>query len=275
MSFAKSNKIHIEVLQADKKKNSIIYIVVTVILSIVTGLLTYFNIDLNLKVNDLENQEGIEIVIDTGAKIELAEDQGIETEIKTDDGDILTLSLPVVESIDGGEIQINEESLNFGQGAYYPFDTPNAFKDATLGNCIDLDGILGSQCVDLFAVYHKEYTDRWLTTCNTGMARGIWDCKEQNAGSDYDLIYDPSELTSGDWIIFDGGKYGHVGMALGQPNNGYIALLGQNQGGTSCSGGGSATNIINMSLKTFKGAFRPKIYNVPKVPDTGIPPKEV
>ena len=59
-------------------------------------------------------------------------------------------------------------------------------------------------------------------------------------------------------------------MALGKPNKGYVALLGENQGGTSCADGGSATNIINISLKTFKGAFRPKIYDLPKVPDTGI-----
>ena len=275
MSFAKSNKIHIEVPQADKQKNPIVYIVVTVVMAIVTGLLTYFNIDLNLKVNDLENQEGIEIVIDTGAKIELAEDQGIETEIETDDGDILTLSLPVVESIDGGEIQVTEDELDLGKGEFYNFETPTAFKDATLGLCIDADDKYGSQCVDISAVYWKEYTNRWITTCGTGTARGIWNCKEENAGTEFDLITDINELQAGDWIVFDTGIYGHIGMALGSNNNGYIALLGENQGGTSCSGGGSATNIINISLKTFKGAFRPKIYNVPKVPDTGISSKGV
>ena len=91
-----------------------------------------------------------------------------------------------------------------------------------------------------------------------------WNCKEYNAGDEFELIYDAKNLQTGDWIIFSSGEYGHVGMAMGSYNNGYISLLGQNQGGTACDGGGAATNIINISLKSFVGAFRPKTYIKPE-----------
>lgn len=253
-----------------KRKKSYFTFIIIFILILASIVLSKFNIDLNFKISDLENQESTEIVIQSGSKIELSDNQEIKTELETEDGEIEVYSLPVVDMVDGAEIQVEESELDLGKGEYYPFNTPQEFRDATLGKCIDLDGKWGSQCVDLANAFWKEYTNRWISTCGTGMARGIWDCKEQNAGVEFKLIYDAKDLQTGDWIIFDGGTYGHVGMALGNENNGYIALLGENQGGTSCVGGGSATNIINMSLKTFRGAFRPNIYDVPKAPDTGI-----
>lgn len=253
-----------------KRKFGKLNIISIIILLIGSGILGFFNVSLNIKVSDLENKETVELVIDTGSKIELAENQEIETVLETEDGKIEVESLPVVDMVDGGEIQIEDESLDFGKGEYYPFETPQEFKDATLGKCIDLDSKWGSQCVDLANAFWKEYTNRWITTCGTGTARGVWDCKEKNAGNEFKLIENAKDIETGDFIVFDGGVYGHVGMALGKPNKGYVALLGENQGGTSCADGGSATNIINISLKTFKGAFRPKIYDLPKVPDTGI-----
>ena len=142
--------------------------------------------------------------------------------------------------------------------------SPQAFSEATYGRCIDLDGYYGSQCVDLFAAFNLSYANRWPDVCGTGAARGLWDCRDKNAGEEYELITDPTALQAGDWVVFGGGAYGHVGMALGPYNDGYVALLGENQGGTPCAGGGAATNVINMSTKTFLGAFRPKTYIVPE-----------
>lgn len=268
MSKAKE-KVDIK-LPDGKRKNKVAQIIITFLLIVAGSILGFFNISLNIKVSDLENKETVELVIDTGSKIQFAKNQEIETILETEDGKIEVESLPVVDMVDGGEIQIEDESLDFGKGEFYPFDTPQEFKDATLGKCIDLDGKWGAQCVDLSNAFWKEYTNRWISTCGTGTARGIWDCKDKNAGNEFILITNANDIKTGDWIIFDGGQYGHVGMALGKPNKGYVSLLGENQGGTSCAGGGSATNIINISLKTFKGAFRPKIYDLPKVPDTGI-----
>ena len=210
-----------------------------------------------------------ETVIDISATIELAKEQ-VPTILETSDGEV-EVSVPTVELVESNQI-IDEGELDFGQGEWHDISTPEAYKNSVYGKCIDLDGKWGSQCVDGFADYNYQYTGRWLSTCGTGSARGLWDCAEYNAGTEYELITDPLALQAGDWIIFDGGQYGHVGMALGRYNNGYIALLGENQGGTPCPGGGSAFNIINMSLKTFKGAFRPKIYIKPEpTPEPIIP----
>ena len=277
MSVANQNpkKIDVIIPKEQVRKKPKIALIEFIILIVGATILSFFNVNLRAKVEELENQDSVEIIINDGSTIEFAENQAIETILETEDGEIEIMATPVVDIVDGGEMQIIEDELDFGRGEFYPIDTPQAFMDATLGKCIDLDGHWGSQCVDLANAYWKEYSDRWISTCNTGMARGIWDCKEQNAGNDFKLIYDSDDIQAGDWIIFNGGTYGHVGMALGSPNNGYVALLGENQGGTSCPDGGSATNIINISLKTFRGAFRPKIYDVPKAPDTSIPKDDI
>ena len=239
-------------------KNWLIFIIATVL-----GVFGGSIITTNIKVED-----GV-VEIDTRVSIQLAEEQ-VPAVLETLEGNVEELPLPTVEEIDSNTL-IDEENLDFGQGEYHDISSPEAYKNAVLGKCIDLDGKYGAQCVDGFADFNYNYTGRWLTTCGTGTARGLWDCAEENAGDDYILITNPLDLQSGDWIVFDSGQYGHVGMALGGYNNGYIALLGENQGGASCYGGGAAFNIINMSLRTFKGAFRPKIYIKPEPEPEPIP----
>lgn len=214
-----------------------------------------------------KNNQG-ELKIEVGATIELSPEQ-IPAKIETSEGEI-EVNIPTVEMIDSNQ-SIDESELDFGQGEWHDTSSPEAYKNSVIGKCVDLDGKYGSQCVDGFADFNYQYTGRWLSTCGTGSARGLWDCRDYNAGDDYILITDPNSLQAGDWIIFDGGQYGHVGMAMGYSNNGYISLLGENQGGESCPGGGSAFNIINMSLKTFKGAFRPKTYIKPEPQPEPIP----
>jgi len=184
--------------------------------------------------------------------------------ITNEDGTTEVINAPTVESIENNELieEACEEGEECGLGSYIyaPTDTYTNFKNYTIGKCWNTDGHYGAQCWDLGDLFWQNYAGRNLSTCGTGAAKGIWNCKEQNAGSEFDLIYNASEVKAGDWVIFSGGKYGHIGEAMGNYNNGYIALLGQNQGGSSCSGGGSAANIINMSMKNFLGAFRPKTY---------------
>lgn len=237
---------------------------IRIVFLIIISMLAGFGVNFTINQND-----NGETVIETTFSIELSEVQ-IPTIIQTDAGEIEVINAPTVEMVESDQV-IDESGLDFGRGEYHDISSPESYRDAVLGKCIDLDGKWGSQCVDGFADFNYQYTGRWLSTCGTGTARGLWDCREYNAGDDYELITDPLKLQSGDWIIFDGGEFGHVGMALGNYNDGYIALLGENQGGTPCRGGGSAFNIINISLKTFKGAFRPKIYITPEPEPTPIP----
>jgi hypothetical protein len=104
----------------------------------------------------------------------------------------------------------------------------------------------------------------------------MWSCKENNAKDSFVLIENAADIQPGDWIITNGGTWGHVAMAVGYYNNGYIAVYGENQGGVLCPGGGSQPNVINLSMRTFLGAFRPKDYiipepepEIPEAPDTG------
>lgn len=205
-----------------------------------------------------------DITITSNYAIELADTQ-VPTLVENGEGEIEELAAPTVEMIDSKQdFEIGE--LDFGQGGVEAHDvsSPDNYKNQVIGYCIDVDNKWGSQCVDLFADFHYNYTGRWLSNNGTGAAYGLWDARDYNAGGDYDLITDPHALQPGDWVIFSGGEYGHVGMAVGYYNNGYVALLGENQGGSGCYGGGSAANIINMSLANFRGAFRPKMYIKPE-----------
>lgn len=204
-----------------------------------------------------------DITVASNYRIELADEQ-IPALIENAKGEIEELAAPTVDMIDSKQ-DFTEGELDFGQGSVSAHDisSPDTYKDQVIGVCIDVDNKWGSQCVDLFADFHYNYTGRWLSNAGTGAAYGLWDARDYNAGNDYELITNPQDLQPGDWVIFSGGEYGHVGMAMGYYNNGYIALLGENQGGIGCYGGGSAANIINMSLSGFRGAFRPKIYVKP------------
>lgn len=217
-----------------------------------------------------EYKSNTEFVLDD-YKIELSV-KPVDTLIETEDGSIEVEQYPTVEAIDGGNINCeNESECGLGQYIYAPTETYTQFKDYTIGKCWNTDGYFGSQCWDLGDLFWQNYAGRNLSTCGTGGAKGAWLCKDQNAGNEFDLITDKTQLQAGDWVIFNGGQWGHVGMALGGYNNGYVALLGQNQGGSPCEQGGSSTNIINISLKDFAGAFRPKTYEKPSPEPTPTP----
>ena len=247
-------------------KKYLIYFVI-LILAILSGA----GIDIAIRPND----DG-EIVIETSFSMQLASKQQPAIVENAEGEEIAEENIVTVEEVAGNQL-VNEcgEDEECGQGKYIyaPTETFTAFKDYTLGKCWDVDDHYGGQCWDLAALFWENYTEdgRVMSTCGTGAAKGAWNCKEYNAGNEFELIYDKENIQAGDWIIFGSGEYGHVGMALGSYNNGYVTLLGQNQGGAACAGGGSATNIINISLKSFIGAFRPKTYIKPDPKPQPIP----
>lgn len=211
--------------------------------------------------------------------------EGIETgqgEVKLD-GE----TIPTVESVDATNQQVNPESEEVvecpdgeecGQGATYPAintSTPQAFINATLGGCYNVDGYYNEQCWDYAALFFLNYAGHTFYTCGTGAAKGaIADgCWQKNATNKFTMIWDATKLQAGDIVVFNNGQYGHVGMATGGYNNGYVTLAGQNQGGGLCPGSsmGARVNIINISLKYFAGAFRPNTYIKPEPKPTPAP----
>lgn len=228
------------------------------------------------------NSETGEIIINP---VTYSEEQ-IPTVIEDDKGEVNEVEgIPTVEEVDGGLFEDKDTGLSTVEGDYedlgwsetFNVSSPEAFKNDTLNKCIIANNKYGAQCVSLARVFWWSYADRDVTTCGTGMAKGMMDCSEQNAGSEFVVYWsnDAYKIQAGDWLVFNGGRYGHVGMALGNVNKGYVALLGENQGGTACPEGGSATNIINISIKNLIGFYRPKAYikppkPTPVAPDTGI-----
>lgn len=244
---------------------------------------------------------GITVAINTteegGFKVEIEyAPVNLPVVVEDDEGEIIEIKeiqgekIPTVEEIDGGKFEdevtgvslVEGEYADLGWAEWYNTSSPEAFMADTLGKCVRAGNRFGSQCVSLARVFWWGYADRDVSTCGTGMAKGMMNCADQNAGNDFDIYWKDSawDIQAGDWLVFDGGQYGHVGMALGPVKNGYVALLGENQGGKACEGGGAATNIINISIKNLIGFYRPKAYikvvpepepePVPDVPDTGL-----
>ena len=193
--------------------------------------------------------------------------------IEGDQGEVIELEgIPTYEEVDGGqfldmsEVDAQGEYIDLGWSESYNVTSPEAFKNDTLDKCIYANNYYGAQCVSLARVFWWSYADRDVSTCGTGMAKGMMNCADENAGDDFQIYWEDAKynIQAGDWLVFNGSKYGHVGMALGGYNNGYVALLGENQGGAYCDKGGSATNIININLKNLIGYYRPTAYIKPE-----------
>lgn len=209
--------------------------------------------------------------------------------IENDKGEMIEIEdIPTYEEIDGGRFEDKDTGLSLNNGEYddlgwselYNTSSPEAFKNDTLNKCIYANNRYGAQCVSLARVFWWSYADRDVSTCGTGMAKGMMECTDQNAGNDFKVYWSDSQdkIQAGDWLVFGGGKWGHTCMSLGPIHNGYVTCLGENQNGGYCELGGSATNIINLSLKNLIGFYRPKSYIQPEpkpepqpcAPDTSI-----
>ena len=238
----------------DSKIKKLIGALVIAIVAVVTGASIAINVNNGVPTISIQYSES-----------------AVPTLVEGENGQVEEIEAPTVEAVDAkivtGE-ECPEDSEECAKGAWLPaidITSYNSFKNSVINQCIDFDGAYGSQCYDLMAYFHKVYTGRWLSTAGTGGAYGIWDARDyNNSGNEYELIYNPQDIKPGDFVVFHNGIYGHVGMALGYYNNGYVALLGTNQGGYACPGGGSSANIINISLNTFSGAFRPRSWIVPE-----------
>lgn len=145
-----------------------------------------------------------------------------------------------------------------GRGKYYPISigSYDQFRAQVIGKGFNLDDAYGAQCWDGASLLWQQL-GRTLQTGN-GCAYGCWTLKrDANAGSNFELITNKANVKRGDVVVFQGGQYGHIGFADENYQGGtYIKLLGQNQGGAAYPGGGSAFNVINMSMAGFLGAFR-------------------
>lgn len=135
------------------------------------------------------------------------------------------------------------------------WNTTAGFLGATIGKSYDMDGAFGRTCWDYADYFWLNQVGRQLDTGGTGQARGCWTvaaARKRNAGTDFDLITNKNDLREGDWVITNGGKYGHVGIITGIVKKGVtVKLQGQNQGTFK-----NKVTVINFGLGDFLGAFR-------------------
>ena len=227
---------------------------------------------LNFVVRPEVKEDGTQkTVIEVNAQIELPET--ITTTEVNDQGEIVeTEDYPYVESVDGGQFLDIEtgDYKELGEIEWVDTSSPEAFRNSTLGRCIIANNYYGAQCVSLARAFWFSYAGRDVSTCGTGLAKGMMNCWEDNAGDEFAVVWTPEEVIEGSWAVFGGSYTGHTCFTLGKVTNGYVKCLGENQGGRSCGEGigGSATNIINISVKDFIGAYIPKAY----IPVQPIPP---
>ena len=233
---------------------------------------------------------GITFAITTNqGKIELKIDYAPNPVITGDEGSYEGEEIPTIDEIDGGgkfqdttNIENGEPSLYYELGSIEQVDTSSveAFKRSTLGRCIVANNYYGAQCVSLARAFWWDYAGFDVSTCGTGLAKGMMNCPDENARDKFKVIWNVDEIQEGTWIVLNGQTTGHICMALGKPQNGYVSCLGENQGGIPCEYGvgGAGTNIINISVKNFIGGYTPLTYIIPDpepvptplTPDTGI-----
>lgn len=145
----------------------------------------------------------------------------------------------------------------------------DSFRNTVLGNGYNMDGAYGCQCWDLGAeLWYNvgSYSYPYLLTGPNGYAYECWTVSRvENAQDNFELIYDKTQIKRGDMIILGpttANPPGHNGFA-DEDYNGtdYIAVVGQNQGGSpSTPGGGTVTTLNTLGLDQFLGAFRYKAW---------------
>lgn len=157
-------------------------------------------------------------------------------------------------------------------------DTYLQWRTNTLGLAFDVDPSFGAgcQCWDYVSEFY--YSAGWgagypLTGSNH-YASECWTVnRSTNAGNDFDLIYNLSDVQTGDIIVLDGTTQnppGHIAFAdEDYDGSGYIWCLGQNQGGTPLPQGGTPVTRNRLGTSNFLGAFRYKDWHTTPPTPTG------
>lgn len=135
--------------------------------------------------------------------------------------------------------------------------TYQQFRDATLGNGYNVDQTYGNQCWDFCALLWWQY-GLILRTGPKGWASECWTySRTLNAVPPFTQVTKVSDIKRGDCVVFMGtSNYptGHIAFADEDYREGMTRMnfLGQNQG----QGNSNPSNIANISLANFIGAFR-------------------
>lgn len=135
--------------------------------------------------------------------------------------------------------------------------TYDEWRQYALTHGVNVDWSYGNQCWDICALLWYQYGLR-LETGN-GLAYGCWTYRRDvNGRPPFELIYRKEDIKRGDVLVFNhhgSWSAGHICFAdEDYTGSNYLHCLGQNQG--QGTGYGTPSNVVNLSLDYFLGAFR-------------------
>jgi len=108
------------------------------------------------------------------------------------------------------------------------------YRASRLGTYRDIDGYYGPQCWDQFADYCQALGVPYPNCTKTSFAQDIWTLRQINGMLTYFDEKDRSQVAIGDVCVFQPKGHtpdSHVGTAASGNVNGWVLILGQNQGG--------------------------------------------
>ena len=107
----------------------------------------------------------------------------------------------------------------------------NEFKNKYLGKKVDVDGLYGGQCVDLFNAWNKEYNEVYINCKPSGYARSLAENKANNGILKYFTETAVNNMIEGTVVVYGKCKFapaGHVCFFIKDNGNGTYQALQQN-----------------------------------------------
>ena len=128
------------------------------------------------------------------------------------------------------------------------------FIDKTKGKTIDVDGLYGGQCVDLFNYWNKLYNGTYINCRPSGFARSLAENKKNNGLLKYFKETAVNNMIEGTVVIYGKCKFApdsHVCFFIKDNGNGTFQALQQNYNGRKY------VTINNNPYTGIIGAFIP------------------
>jgi hypothetical protein len=140
-----------------------------------------------------------------------------------------------------------------------PHATYDEFRNATLGNGYNVDGMYGNQCWDYVALLYWQYGLTLVTKAGGGTASDCWNIsKNANSQPPFIAVEGVQNIKRGDVIVTGANQYsstGHICIAdedWNYPPDNKIWCVGQNQGHGSLA----PVTRDRVGMTWFLGIFR-------------------
>ena len=159
-----------------------------------------------------------------------------------------------------------------------PHATYDEFRNATLGNGYNVDGMYGNQCWDYIALLYWQYDLTLITKTGGGTAADCWNISRQaNSQPPFEAVVGKENIKRGDVIVIGSSllsSTGHICIAdqdYEVTPDGRIWCLGQNQG----HGSSAPVTRDRVGLTYFLGIFRNTEWQgTPPTPPTSASTKK-